>query len=101
MKYTAFVRGKKKGDCTAVLKKLANIFMIYSGTTIYRSHNNRFPACTVRHFWSRMKFNINNVIYSRIHRPLNYRFTALIVCTSRFRHSISHMDHLKKKIEAK
>jgi hypothetical protein len=38
-----------------------------SGTSIYRSRNHRFPACTGRHFWSRMKFHINNVIYSRIH----------------------------------
>ena len=47
---------------------------IYSGTSIYRSRNIRFPACTVCHFWSRMKFHINNVIYSRIHRSPNYRF---------------------------
>ena len=71
----------------------------YSGTSIYRSRNNRFPACTVRHFWSRMKFHINNVIYSRIHRSPTYRFTALIVCKSRSRHSISRMDRLKKKLK--
>ena len=69
----------------------------YSGTSIYRSRNDRFPACTVRHFWSRIKFHINNVIYSRIHRSPNYRFTALIVCKSRSRRSISRMDRLKKK----
>ena len=65
-------------------------------TSIYRSHNDCFPACTVRHFWSQMKFHINNVIYSRIHRSLNDRFTALIVCKSRSRRS---MDHLKKKLK--
>ena len=47
-----------------------------------------------------MKFHINNVIYSRIHRSPNYRFTALIVCKSRSRR-ISRMDRLKKKTEAK
>ena len=85
---------------------IANIFepghsFKYSGTSIYRSRNDRFPACTVRHFWSRMKFRINNVIYSRIHRSPNYRFTALIVCKSWSLRSISRMDRLKKKIEAK
>ena len=70
---------------------------IYSGTSIYRSRNDRFPACAVRNFWSRMKFHINNVTYSRIHRSPNYRFPALIVCKSRSRRSISRMDHLKKK----
>ena len=74
---------------------------VYSGTSIYRSRNDRFPARTVRNFWSRMKFHINNVIYSRIHRSPNYRFPALIVCKSRSRRSISRMDRLKKKIEAK
>jgi hypothetical protein len=69
----------------------------HSGTSIYRSHNDRFPACTVRHFWSQMKFHINNIIYSRIHHSPNYRFTALIVCNSRSRRSISRMDRLKKK----
>ena len=73
------------------------MFMYYSGTSIYRSRNDRFPACTVRHFWSQMKFHINNVIYSRIHCSPNYRFTALIVCKSRSRRSISRMDRLKKK----
>ena len=48
-----------------------------------------------------MKFHVNNIIYSRIHRSLNYRFTALIVCKSWSRRSISCMDRLKKKIEAK
>ena len=65
---------------------------IHSGTSIYRSSNDRFPACTVRHFWSGMKFHINNVIYSRIHCSPNYRFTAVIVCKSRFRRSISRMN---------
>ena len=51
----------------------AHYFSVYSGTSIYRSRNDRFPACTVRHFWSRMKSHINNVIYSRIHRSPNYR----------------------------
>ena len=72
--------------------------MEYSGTSIYRSHNDRFLACTVHHFWSRMKFHINNVIYSRIHRSPNYRFTALIVCKSWSRRGISRMDRLKKKL---
>ena len=85
-----------------ILKQVITFFsFIYSGTSIYRSRNDRFPASTVRHFWSRMKFHINNVIYSRIHRSPNYRFTALIVCKSRSRRSISRMDRLKKKIEAK
>jgi hypothetical protein len=48
-----------------------------------------------------MKFHINNVIYFRIHLSPNYRFTALIVCKSRSRRSISRMDRVKKKIEAK
>ena len=39
-----------------------------------------------------MKFHINNVIYSRIYRSPNYRFTALIVCKSRSQRSISRMD---------
>ena len=73
---------------------------IYSGTSIYRSRIDRFPACTIRHFWSRIKFHINNVIYSRIHRSPNSRFTAFIVCKSLSQHSISRMDRLKK-IEAK
>jgi hypothetical protein len=73
--------------------------MHYSGTLIYRSRNDHFPACTVRHFWPRMKFHINNVIYSRIHRSLNYRFTALIVCKSRSWPSISRMDRLEKKLK--
>ena len=68
----------------------------YSGTSIYCSRNDHFPACTVRHFWSRTKFHINNVIYFRIHRSLNYRFTALIVCKSRSWRSVSRMDRLKK-----
>jgi hypothetical protein len=71
---------------------------IYSGTSIYRSSINHFPAYTIRHFWSRIKFHINNVIYSRIHRSPNYRFTAFIVCKSRSQHSISRMDRLKKKL---
>ena len=71
---------------------------VYSGTSIYRSCNDHFPACTVRHFWSQMKFHTNNIIYSRIHRSLNYRFTALIVCKSQSRCSISRMDRLKKKL---
>jgi len=71
----------------------------YSGTLIYRSRNDHFPACTVHHFWSRMKYHTNNIIYSCIHRSLNYRFTALIVCKSRSRCSISRMDRLKKKMK--
>ena len=73
------------------------IIRMYSGTSFYHSHNDHFPACTVRHFWSRMKFHINNIIYSCIHRSPNYHFTALIVCKSWSWYSISHMDHLKKK----
>jgi len=73
----------------------------YSGISIYHSRSDRFPACTIRHFCSRMKFHINNVIYSRIHCSLDYRFTALIVCKSRSQRSISRMDRLKKKFEAK
>ena len=69
----------------------------YSGISIYRSRNDRFSACTVRNFWSRIKFHINNVIYFRIHRFPNYRFSALIVCKSRSRRSISRVDRLKKK----
>jgi hypothetical protein len=65
----------------------------YSGTSIYHSHN----ACTVRHFWSRMKFHINNVIYSHIHRSPNYRFTAMIICKSWSWRSISRMDRLGGK----
>ena len=76
-------------------------YMMYSGTSIYRSRNDRFPACIVRNFWSQMKFHINNVIYSRIHCSPNYRFPALIFCKSRSRRSISRVDRLKKKIEAK
>jgi len=68
----------------------------YSRTSIYRSRIDRFPASTIRHFWSRIKFHINNVIYSRIHRSPNYRFPAFIVCKSTSRHRISRMDHLKK-----
>ena len=71
----------------------------YSGTSIYRSRNDHFPTCTVHHFWSRMKFHINNVIYSRIHRSPNYCFTALIVCKSRSWRSISCKDRLKKKLK--
>jgi hypothetical protein len=80
------------------LQRQKILSFIYSGTSIYRSHNDRFPACTVRHFWSQMKFHINKVIYSRIHRSPNYRFTALIVCKSRSQRSISYMDRSKKKI---
>ena len=71
----------------------------YSGTSICRSCNDRFPACTVHHFWSRMKSHINNVIFSCIHRSPNYRFTALIVCKSRSWRGISRMDRLKKKLK--
>ena len=73
--------------------------LLYSGTSIYRSRNDCFPACTVRNFWSRIKFHINNVICSRIHRSPNYRFPALIVCKSRSQRSISRMDRLKKKLK--
>jgi hypothetical protein len=72
---------------------------LYSGTSIYRSRNDRFPACTVRHFWSRMKFHINNVIHSRIHHSPNYRFTAFIVCKTRSQRSISHTDRKKKELK--
>ena len=71
-------------------------YTIYSGTSIYRSHIDRFPTSTIRHFWSRIKFHINNVIYSRIHHSPNYRFPTFIVCKSPSRHSISCMDRLKK-----
>ena len=71
----------------------------YSRTSIYRSRIDRFPASTIRHIWSRIKFHINNVIYSRIHRSPNYRFPAFIVCKSPFRQSISCMDRLKKKLK--
>ena len=71
----------------------------YSGTSIYRSRSDHFPARTVCHFWSRMKFHINNVIYSCIHRSPNYRFTALIICKSWSRRSVSCMDRLKKKLK--
>jgi hypothetical protein len=80
---------------------LFGLITIYSGTSFYHSRFDRFPAYTIRHFWSRIKFHINNVIYSRIHRSPNYRFTAFIVCKSRSGHSISRMDRLKKKIEPK
>jgi len=73
---------------------------IHSRTSIYCSRINRFPASTIRHFWSRIKFHINNVIYSRFHRSPNYRFPAFIICKSTSRHRISRMDRLKK-IEAK
>ena len=66
----------------------------YSRTSI-----DRFPASTIRHFWSRIKFHINNVIYSRIHHSPNYRFPAFIVCKSTFRHRISRMDRLEKKLK--
>ena len=56
-------------------------------------------ACTVCHFWSRMKSHINNVIFSHIHRSPNYHFTTLIICKSRSRRSISRMDCLKKKLK--
>ena len=70
-------------------------------SAIYRFDIDRFSACTVRNFWSRIKFHINNVIFFRIHRSPNYRFSALIICKSRSRRSIFRMDRLKKKIEAK
>ena len=72
---------------------------IYSGTSIYCSRNDHFPACTVRHFGSRMNFHINNVIYCRIHHSPNYRFTILIVCKSRSWRSISRMDRLNKNLK--
>ena len=76
--------------------------IMYSGIAIYRFDIDRFSACTVRNFWSRIKFHINNVIYFRIHRSLNYRFSALIICKSRSRRGIFRMDRLKKKkFEAK
>jgi hypothetical protein len=74
---------------------------MYSGIAIYRFDIDRFSACTVRNFWSRIKLHINNVIYFRIHRSPNYRFSALIIYKSRSRRSIFRMDRLKKKIEAK
>ena len=70
---------------------------IYSGIAIYRFDIDRFSAYTVRNFWSRIKFHINNVIYFRIHRSPNYRFSALIICKSRSRRGILRMDRLKKK----
>ena len=73
-----------------------NLILQYSRTLIYHSRIDRFPASTIRHFWSRIKFHINNVIYSRIHRSPNYCFPAFIVCKSTSRHRISRMDHLKK-----
>jgi hypothetical protein len=48
----------------------------------------------VRHLWSRIKFHINNVIYFRINRSPNCRFSAYITCKSRSQHSIFHMDFL-------
>ena len=78
--------------CNCMEKKICN----YSRTSIYRSRIDCFPASTIRHFWSRLKFHINNVIYSRIHRSPNYRFPAFIVCKSTSRHRISRMDRLKK-----
>ena len=77
------------------------ILFIYSGIAIYRFDIDRFSACTFRNFWSPIKFHINNVIYFRIHRSPNYRFSALIICKSRSRRGIFCMDRLKKKIEAK
>ena len=74
----------------------AQFFIMYSGTSIYCSQNDRFPACTVHNFWSRIKFHINNFIFSRIHHSPNYRFTALIVRKSRSRRKISRMDRFKK-----
>ena len=73
----------------------------HSGIAIYRFDIDRFSACTVRNFWSRIKFHINNVIYFHIHCSQNYRFSALIICKSRSRRGIFRMDRLKKKIEAK
>ena len=93
----------KYGPCTEILLWFMNIYKYflfhYSGTSIYHSRNDRFPACTVCHLWSRMKFHINNIIYSCIHRSLNYRFTAFIVCNSQSRRSISRMDRLKRKLK--
>ena len=73
--------------------------MKYSGIAIYRFDIDRFSACTVRNFWSRIKFHINNGIYFRIHRSPNYRFSALIICKSRSRRGIFRMDRLKKKLK--
>jgi len=50
-------------------------------------------------FLSWMKFHINNVIYSRIHRSPNYHFTALIVCKSPPQHF--QQGSFEKKIKAK
>ena len=75
--------------------------MEYSGIAIYRFDIDRFSARTFRNFWFRIKFHINNVIYFRIHRSPNYRFSALIICKSRSRRGIFRMERLKKKIEAK
>jgi len=80
-----------------MLKELKQKILRYSGTSIYRSRIDRFPASTIRHFWSPINFHINNVIYSRFHRSPNYRFRAFIVYKSPSRHSISRMDRLKKK----
>jgi hypothetical protein len=44
-----------------------------------------------------MNIHVNNVIYSHIHHSPNSLFTALIVCKSRSRRSISLMDRLNKK----
>jgi hypothetical protein len=72
---------------------------VYSGISIYRPRNVRFPIFTMHHLWSRIKFHIN-VIYFRIHQAPNCRFSAFIACKLRSRHSISRMVHLRKKIEA-
>ena len=69
----------------------------YSRTSIYRSRIYRFPAFTIRHFRSRKKSHINNVIYSRINSSANYRFPAFVDCKSRSRHSFSRVNRLKKK----
>jgi hypothetical protein len=66
----------------------------YNAISIYRPLNVRFPVFTMRHLWSQIKFHINNVIYFRIHRSPNCRFSAFIACKSRSRHSISCMDFL-------
>jgi hypothetical protein len=66
----------------------------YSGISIYQPCNVRYPVFIVRHIWSRIKFHINNVIYFRINRSPDRRFSAFIACKSRSRHSISHMDFL-------
>jgi hypothetical protein len=68
--------------------------IIYSGISIYRPRNVRFPVFTVCHLWSRIKFHINNVIYFRIHQSPNCRFSAFIAYKSRSQHSISHMNFL-------